>query len=472
MGTDATNRIITTQSTISVSKAASGWTSPDGSPTQTTYIDGIPVLFFDGYVDQYFDPNLFKSEKNQGVCYLCQEPCLEKQDLISTGCGCKAIIHQECYSNLLEYGHNFKMNPENANRNHMQQGTFQRHHLDRMQLGGELPRITRMCGYCNRACLGKFNDQFDFTSLALRRFNRLKLEKRKKQWSTVLPPIMFSLEQIIKSIRHDWRSNVSTNNIVLSELVASLSLCYAIVGRFTARSDGRDLAITSGLWSAVIAMAMCGNFTNMGVSSMPFIMDVLFKPFGGKTTSATARTFVPVVFTYLLKLLQNTTDGVVVGKRTGDSNRARCLDIAHKHKRSQQYLLNILKSNMREVDETLYKWCLDTLFSFMKFHAGFVVESVESSETKDGDTCMARVPLVPDKTIYLAETMFDYLCIHLSDFLLGTYDDGLVHKLWYHEVYQNQHNEQINEHRIDRLDKMIEQHSLDESLTSMCPYTY
>ena len=472
METDATNRIITTQSTMSVSRAASGWTSPDGSPTQTTDIDGIPVLFFDGYVDQYFDPNLFKSEKNQGVCYLCQEPCLEKQDLISTGCGCKAIIHQECYSNLLEYGHNFKMNPENANRNHMQQGTFQRHHLDRMQLGGELPRITRMCGHCNRACLGKFNDQFDFTSLALRRFNRLTLAKRQKQWSTVLPPIMFSLEQIIKSIRHDWRSNVSTNNIVLSELVAKLSRCYAVVGRFTAQSDGRDVAVTSGLWSAVIAMAMCGNFTNMGVSSMPFIMDVLFKPFGGKTTSATARTFVPVVFTYLLKLLQNTTNGVVVGKRTGDSNRARCLDIAHKHKRSQQYLLNILNSNMQEVDETLYKWCLDTLISFMKFHAGFVIESVESSETKDGDTCMARVPLVPDKTIYLAETMFDYLCTHLSDFLRGIYDDGLVHKLWYHEVYQNQHNEQINDHRIDRLNEMIEQHSLDESLTSMCSYTY
>jgi hypothetical protein len=363
------------------------------------------------------------------------------------------------------------MNPENANRNHMHQGTFERHHLDRMQLGGELPRITRMCGNCNRACLGNFNDQFDFTSLALRRFNRLTLAYRKEQWPTVLPPIIFSLEQIIKSIRHDWRSNGSIN-IVLSELVASLSLCYGIIGRFAARIEERNLAASRGLTTAIIAMATCGDSINMGVSSMPFIMDVLFKPFGGKTTDG--RSCVPVVFTYLLQLLQNTTDGVVVGTRTGDyrSNRARCIDIAHKHKRSQQYLLDILNSDMQKVDVALYEWCFNTLFSFMNYHAGFVIEPVESSETKDGDTCMVGVPLVPDKTIYLAETMFDYLCTHLSHcVLVGTPDDGLVHKLWYHEVYQKQHNEQTNEHRIKRLNKMIvhmeRRANRVESVTSM-----
>ena len=370
--TNATNCTATTQSTtaVLVSKAACWGTSHEHSTVHPVYIDGNPVhidgnpvLFFDKYVDQYLNPNRFQVV--QGVCYLCQEPCcLENQDLISTGCPCKAILHQECYSELLEYGNNFKMNPENANRNHMHQGTFERHHLDRMQLGGELPRITRMCGNCNRACLGNFNDQFDFTSLALRRFNRLRLEDRKKQWPTVLPPIIFSLEQIIKSIRHDWRSNGSIN-IVLSGLVASLSLCYTVVGRFAARTEECNLAASRGLMTTIIAMATCGNFTNMGVSSMPFIMDVLFKPFGGKTTAG--RSCVPVVFEYLLNLLRNTTDGEVVGKRTGDYNRnpARCDDIAHKHRRSQHYLLAILNSNMQKVDETLHKWCLDTLFSFM-----------------------------------------------------------------------------------------------------------
>jgi len=170
--------------------------------------------------------------------------------------------------------------------------------------------------------------------------------------------------------------------------------------------------------TTIIAMATCGNFTNMGVSSMPFIMDVLFKPFGGKTTAG--RSCVPVVFTYLLNLLRNTTDGEVVGKRTGDyrHNPARYDDIAHKHRRSQHYLLAILNSNMQKVDETLHKWCLNTLFSFMQFYARFVTASAESSGTNGvPDVHMKGVPRVLKKkvlftdknVIFLTNTMFDYL---------------------------------------------------------------
>ena len=453
VGTDATLSLAT-KSRATPSHASSGSTSSDGLPITTTFIDGKAVLMFDEHIDQYFNPNLFLLVSPESVCYICCEPCLKNQALLSTACTCKGIIHQECFSELVEYGSNFKMNPEN--RSFSDTVEFGRHHLDRLMLGGELPKITRFCGTCKGACLGNFHDQFDFTSLALRRFNRLTLAKREVRWSIDLPPIIYSFEQIIKSIRRDWRSNVS-KNIVLSELVASLSLCYTIVGRFSAQTEDRDLATNNGLCSAIIAMATCDDDSiNMGVSSMPFIMDVLIKPFGAATISrGIGRIFVPVIVTYLLNLVLNTTDEVAVGERTGDNddhNRVRRQDIAHKHRLAQKYLVDIMNSNIQKVDKTLFKWCIDTLYNFMTWHARFVTGE------KDDDAIMGGVPQEPDKNvvytdknvIYLSDPMFKYLFDNF-DHPDQTHGYELAHIIWYHE----KNNKQRDDERIIFLNKKV-----------------
>ena len=174
----------------------------NGNPNPCCWT-GSPLQTVDMYTESYSTDKSWLSNIEENHCYYCTETIDSNEILLQRGCACKAAVHVACFTEATLYYRDSKRGPvENDN-------LFK-------------------CGLCKTPIFGTFNEQYHHTVLAWNAFQNLDVQRQRDTWIKTLPPIIFSLEQLIKHIRRDWRSNVEVNEL-LSGLLVILGQCHAVV---------------------------------------------------------------------------------------------------------------------------------------------------------------------------------------------------------------------------------------------------
>ena len=212
---------------------------------QPVYLNGHVVQTVDDYNpdhDNYVDQSAFAQLND--ICYICNYPLLnENLHVVQTACPCKSVLHTDCWEKLRQYSAEHR-NPNDT-----------------------AWTMLRICGLCRGPFLGAMDQQFDDICTAFRsvvqQYNNCAQQLVADQQTLVqhllteVPTIMFSIKQIIKYIRRQWRSTCDSNPVIAG-LMSKLSVCYRLVWNLT---DEHDEVLPASFFAGIYSLVLYNNST-------------------------------------------------------------------------------------------------------------------------------------------------------------------------------------------------------------------
>jgi len=183
---------------------------------------------------------------------------------------------------------------------------------------------------------------------------------------------MCSMQQLVKYIRLAWHSNVETNAVV-SALLSRLGVCYTF-----AMTEQHFHCWKMGFVCHCFVNEDSQSFKQHGLVGRGFICETIEHHQTHGNDVGFGRNHYPIVFNYLLMLLDTTTvlkwdqDQPVQDNYTKTEAKA----IHQKHQGAQKYILWIL-NNLKEVDQLVLKEYQHRWFSFLLHQAKWEQEEVE-----------------------------------------------------------------------------------------------
>ena len=291
-------------------KTIERWALYSQEDPQDLHSNNIQIV--EDYHDRYLVTETNKlSFTAEDTCFICCDTLTNSGHLLSTACACKAVVHVRCFNSMVK------------------------HAEDCQWKGKKQPSFSHHCGLCSRPFLGKFAEQYTATILAYRRFAEdtagFTEEETPDWWADVLPPIIFSLEQLVKSIRRDWRSTLE-HNYILSHLLENLAYHCNLVRGYTLDQHIHDSAFNQCWYAAIGSLAMHDRVsTSLGVGDIVLNVARTIRANVSDTSMEYryhGRCFFPAVFGYLLALINNTT--VVLDRKDKfTTNQLDCESVSH-----------------------------------------------------------------------------------------------------------------------------------------------
>ena len=245
-------------------------------------VDSVNILHLSGYSMRYLDDHRWWQQLDpDDTCFLCLGSVVQEQGILRPACG--HTIHARCMAKLGEHGINAITDPEIV----------------------EFPKFVTRCGVCTLEFLGDFHPQFVAACTAFHNFKQLPLVERQRCWCAVLPPIMFALENVVKSIWQNWRCH-NTYNPFLGSVLGRVAATHAVVGQLGGALESWN-AVKMCARSTLMAYCEYGPSAMWGDSGMQWVLDIV-KGTDSKGENDTGRELLPCTMEYLLLMMKNTTE--------------------------------------------------------------------------------------------------------------------------------------------------------------------
>ena len=356
-------------------------------------LDGTPIACADGQnTKDYKEDKSWQSTSHNHICWICQNPINNTKCFLSTACDCKAPLHAHCLATHTDHGIRAVKD----------------------STGGELPDFFPKCGLCMAPFLGQFKQQFDAACIEFRKFSAYTLEVRQKIWATKLPPVIFALEQVIKSIWNDWRAT-GVGNSILAGALAMLSTCLGTLYAFAHDTSTECCRLLErAMYTYMLAYAECDSSFFLGVDGVSFVLQVA----DGESQVGhlhTAQNVFPALATYLLKLMADTMEDDVGSVRLQHvPTQLQQEETTRIHKLAQQYYLQML-NNGTVHDEQLRTTLQNMLHNFMLTNASLRFSMAENQQVMSSSSTTCSNGTVKQILVQPLFWMTDEMCQYVHN---------------------------------------------------------